>query len=103
MVAKIARLLPVTNQKFRDGVPHETKAYVIAKPAKTTRKSKQKQQLEKTVLNSRSQEVSRETPRKTPEFVRNDICGVGEVRSFKRKPPQNMALSGVFVFGADSL
>jgi hypothetical protein len=57
------------------GVAHKTKAYAIAKPAKTTQKLKQKQLLEKTVLNFRSQEVSRKTPLKTPEFVRNDICG----------------------------
>jgi hypothetical protein len=81
------------------GVPHKTKAHAIAKPAKTTRIIKQKQRLEKTVPNSRSQEVSRETARKTPKSVRYDICGVGEVRRFKRKTPQNKALSGVFVFG----
>ena len=54
------RELPITNQKFRDGVPHETKAHAIAKPAKTTRKLTPKQRLEKTVPNLRSQEVSRE-------------------------------------------
>ena len=81
----------------------QTKAYAIAKPAQTTRKITLNQQLEKTVLNLRSQEVSRETARKTPKFVRYDICRVGEVRRFKRKTPQNMALSGVFIFAAESL
>ena len=39
--------LPLTNQTFRDGVPHETRAYAIAKPAHHTVILKQKQQLEK--------------------------------------------------------
>ena len=55
----------VANQKFRVGVPHKTKAHAIAKPAKNTRKLKQKQMLEKTVLNLRSQEVSRELAAKS--------------------------------------
>jgi hypothetical protein len=88
---------------FRDGVPHKTKAYAIAKPAHHPIIIKQKQQFEKTVLNSRSQEVSRETARKTPKSVRYDIWWGGEVRRFKRKTPQNKALCGVFVFGSDSL
>jgi hypothetical protein len=81
----------------------QTKAYAIAKPVRSSIKLKQKQSLEKSVLNFRSQEVSRETARKTPKFVRYDICGVSEVRRLKRKTPQNKALSGVFVFAADSL
>lgn len=75
----------VQHQKFRDGIPHKTKAYAIAKPVRAHRKATSKQQLKNSVLNSRSQEVSRKTPRKTPEFVRYDICGVGEVRRFTRK------------------
>jgi hypothetical protein len=65
---------PLTNQTFRDGVHHETKARANAKPAQAHRKVTSKQPLEKTVLNFRSQEV-------------------------KRKTPQNKAFSGVFVFG----
>ena len=51
---------PITHQTFRDGVPHETKAYAIAKPAHHTVILKQKQSLKKSVPNLRSQEVSRE-------------------------------------------
>ncbi|MBL8393384.1 MAG: hypothetical protein JNK99_01345 [Candidatus Accumulibacter sp.] len=94
---------PTANQTFRDGVGHKTKAHAIAKSAHHPVILKQKQQLEKTVLNLRSQEVSRETARKTPEFVRYDICGVVEVRRFQQKTPQNMAFSGVFIFAAESL
>jgi hypothetical protein len=92
----------IANQKFRVGVPRETKAYANAKSAHHPTIHYQKQPLEKTVLNSRSQEVSREMARKTPKFVRYDICGVVEVRRFTRKTPQNMALSGVFIFAAES-
>jgi hypothetical protein len=59
----------VTNQKFRDGVPHESKAYAIAKPASSPLKIPQKQPLEKTVLNSRSQEVSREMASKRADMT----------------------------------
>ena len=41
--------------------------------------------------------------RNGPQEHRYDICGIGEVNRFKRKTPQNMALSGVFVVAAESL
>jgi hypothetical protein len=37
----------ITNQKFRDGVPLETKAYTITKPARSTLKLNLKQRLAK--------------------------------------------------------
>ena len=58
-----------TNQKFRDGVPHETKAHANAKPAQAHRKVTSKQPLEKTVLNFRSQEVSRELAGKSADMT----------------------------------
>jgi hypothetical protein len=61
--------LPITNQTFRDGVPHETKAYAIAKPAHHPVILKQKQSLEKSVPNLRSQEVSREMAVKSADMT----------------------------------
>ncbi len=61
--------LPITNQKFRDSVPHETKAYAIAKSAQAPRKQTQKQPLKKTVPNLRSQEVSREMAVKSADMT----------------------------------
>jgi len=56
----LGRQPPLTIQTFRDGVPHATKAYAIAKPAHYPEILKRKQSVKKTVPNSRSQEVSRE-------------------------------------------
>jgi hypothetical protein len=59
----------ITIQKFRDGIPHNTKAYAIAKPVHYPIIIKQKQRLEKTVPNSRSQEVSREKAPKSQNMT----------------------------------
>jgi hypothetical protein len=59
----------IANQKFRDGVPHATKAYANANPGQDPQKVTSKQQLEKTVLNLRSQEVSREMARKSADMT----------------------------------
>ena len=49
--------------------PNQTKAHAIAKPVQASRKVKSKQQLEKTVPNSRSQEVSREMAVKSADMT----------------------------------
>jgi hypothetical protein len=59
----------ITNQTFRDGVPHETKAYAIAKSAQHPYFFKQIQSLEKSVPNLRSQEVSREMAVKSADMT----------------------------------
>ncbi|MEF8712817.1 MAG: hypothetical protein V5B39_04455 [Accumulibacter sp.] len=74
---------PTTNQAFRDGIPHETKAYANAKPAHNPVIPKQKQRLEKTVLNSRSQEVSREMAVKSADMT---FVGLAKSGGFNEKP-----------------
>jgi hypothetical protein len=59
----------LTNQKFRDGVPHETKAYTNAKPAKKNRRRTLKQPLEESVPNLRRQEISREMASKSADMT----------------------------------
>jgi hypothetical protein len=97
------RLPPEPYKQDGSRFPHETKAYANANSHPYRPQPLVLQGLQKSVPNSRSQEVWRISACKNRKRARNDDFGVTEVRSFKRKTPQTLACSGVSVSVIDSL
>ena len=97
---RIVRLIAIFRYSapiVRVCIPHKTRTYAIANSVKATPQSLALQGFENSVPKLRRQEVSRKTACKNEKTGKTGDFGLSEVRRYKRKTPQTLACSGVFV------